>query len=201
VKPPSANRAAGRPRRNGRTSLIPVNILQCSLVTGPFAVAVLLAAAVSTRVELIDEIVRIPERDWRYVQVALKQRPGMVSADYAVQGGGTQVRLALVPREDLEQLPGDLSEGALAATAAASSGHLAYPVPLRGVYAIVIDNRDSVRPAAVHLRAFLEFGAGARPQVTRLSPQRQFGVIAISFVVFFAIVTYSARRLLRGIRR
>jgi hypothetical protein len=47
----------------------------------------------------------------------------------------------------------------------------------------------------------LDFGARPGPQVTRLSPQRQFTVILISFAVFFGIVTYSARRLLRGIRR
>jgi hypothetical protein len=170
------------------------------LCGGILAFPILLAAAVSTRVALIDEVVRIPPDDWRYVQVALKQRPGVVLADYAVESGGTEVRLALVPREGLERLPDDLSEGALASTAPANAGHLAYRVPLRGVYAVLIDNRGGANPAAVRLRVSLDFGDRG-PQVTRLSQRRQFAVIAISFAVFFAIVTYSARRLLRGIRR
>jgi hypothetical protein len=37
--------------------------------------------------------------------------------------------------------------------------------------------------------------------VIRLSPARQLTIIVITFAVFFAIVSYSARRLLHGIRR
>jgi len=37
--------------------------------------------------------------------------------------------------------------------------------------------------------------------MTRLSPRRQLVVILLSFATFFGIVTWSARRLLRGIRR
>jgi hypothetical protein len=63
----------------------------------------------------------------------------------------------------------------------------------------VVDNRDA-RPAAVHLRISLEFGASPGPAVTRLSSRRQLTVILISFAVFFGIVTFSARRLWRAIK-
>jgi hypothetical protein len=52
----------------------------------------------------------------------------------------------------------------------------------------------------VHIRVWLDF-ARRGPVVTQLSPERQLTVIAISFLVFFGIVTYSARRLLRTMRR
>ena len=39
------------------------------------------------------------------------------------------------------------------------------------------------------------------PLVIRLPRERQLTVIVVSFAVFFGIVTYSARRLLRGMRR
>jgi hypothetical protein len=52
----------------------------------------------------------------------------------------------------------------------------------------------------VHLRITLDFSRRG-PTVTRLSPQRQLAVIAISFAVFFGIVTFSARRLLRNLKR
>jgi hypothetical protein len=74
-------------------------------------------------------------------------------------------------------------------------------VPERGVYVVLLDNRASSRPAAAQLLVSLDFAARLGPPVTRLSPPRQITVIAISFAVFFAIATFSARRLLRGMRQ
>lgn len=162
---------------------------------------VLLAAAASTHVQLIDEIVRVPAGDWRYVEVALKQQTAFVSADYQVETGSPDIRLALLRRDDLERMRNQIPDTALAITAPASAGRIRYRVPERGVYVVLIDNRSSSRPAAAQLLVSLDFGVRPGPPVTRLSPQRQITVIAISFAVFFAIATYSARRLLRGIRR
>jgi hypothetical protein len=54
----------------------------------------------------------------------------------------------------------------------------------------------------VRLKISLDFAPRPQgPEVTRLSPRRQLTVILISFAVFFAIVSYSARRLLGAIRR
>jgi hypothetical protein len=170
-------------------------------VIGIPAALVLLAAAASTHVQLINDIVRVPAGDWRYVEVALKQQTAFVSADFQVGPGSPNIRLALLRRDDLERMPNQMQEGALAVTAAATSGHIRYRVPERGVYVVLIDNRASSRPAAAQLLVSLDFGARPGPPVTRLSPQRQITVIAISFAVFFAIATFSARRLLRGIRR
>jgi hypothetical protein len=166
----------------------------------------LILLAVSTHVELVNEVVRIPAGDWRYVEVGLKQRPAFVSADYRVEPGSGEVRLALVERDRLEQLQskpegGALPEGALAISAPGRSGRLRYRAPVRGEYAVVVDNRLGSRPAAAHLRVSLDFGARPGPEVTRLSPARQLTVIVITFAVFFGIVSYSARRLLQGIRR
>jgi hypothetical protein len=64
----------------------------------------------------------------------------------------------------------------------------------------VVDNRG--RPAAnVHLRIRLDFGLAPELAVRRLSPGRQLTVIALSCAFFFGVVTYSARRLLKGLRR
>ena len=105
-------------------------------------------------------------------------------------------------REDLDRLRIDRPHGVLTATDAAASGRLRYPIHVQGDYVVVIDNRgDTEQPTETHLRVALDFGVPSGPEVTRLSPQRQITVIAISFAVFFGIVSYSARRLLRGIRR
>ena len=165
----------------------------------------LILLAASTHVDLVNEVVRIPAGDWRYVEVGLKQRPAFVSADYTVEPGSGEVRLALVERDQLELSGkpggGALPDGALAITAPGGSGRLRYRVRVRGEYAVVIDNRMGAGAAAVHLRVSLDFGGRPGPEVTRLSPARQLTVIAITFAVFFAIVSYSARRLLQGIRR
>jgi hypothetical protein len=59
---------------------------------------------------------------------------------------------------------------------------------------VAIENR-APRPVRVRLRVFLE-----QPQVRYLSRGRQLAVIVISFGVFFAIVSLSARKLLKAIR-
>jgi hypothetical protein len=169
----------------------------------PFSL-ILLAAA--THVDLVNETVGVPAGDWRYVEVGLKQRPAFVSADYTVEPGSGEVRLALMERDQLERLPGKpvggaLPDGVLAITGAGRSGRLRYRAPVRGEYAVVIDNRLGSRAAAAHLRVSLDFGGRPGLEVTRLSPARQLTVIMITFAVFFAIVSYSARRLLQGIRR
>jgi hypothetical protein len=165
---------------------------------------ILLAAA--TRLELVDEVLRIPAGDWRYVELGLKQQAAFVAADFEVQSGSQLVKLELMRREDLDRLRADRPNGVIAATALAASGRLLYHVRVPGDYVVVIDNRNANgnaggQEAVARLRVALDFGARPGPQVTRLSPQRQFTVILISFAVFFGIVTYSARRLLRGIRR
>jgi hypothetical protein len=134
--------------------------------------------------------------------LGLKQQAAFVAADYEVQSGSQPVKLELMRHEDLDRLRADRPNGVIAATALAASGRLLYRVRVPGDYVVVIDNRDGDgREAVARLRVVLDFGARPGPQVTRLSPQRQFTVILISFAVFFGIVTYSARRLLRGIRR
>jgi hypothetical protein len=163
--------------------------------------ALVLLAAASTHVQLIDEVVRVPAGDWRYVEVALKQRTAFISAVYQVKTGSPDIRLALLHRDDLERMRSGLPDGTLAITQQAPSGGIRYRVPERGVYVVLIDNRASSREAAAQLLVSLDFGPRPGPTVTRLSPQRQITVIALSFVVFFAVATYSARRLLRGMRQ
>ena len=158
----------------------------------------LLAAPAS--VELVDEVYQIPASQWRYVEITLKQQPALVSATFQVLTGSQQARIALMRREDLERLRGGQPHGVLAVTPVASPGNLSCYVRWPDDYAIVVDNR-ATQPSAVHLRISLEFGGSPGPAVTRLSPRRQLAVILISFAVFFGIVTFSARRLWRAIKR
>jgi len=163
-----------------------------------FACLWLLAAA--TSVELADEVYGIPPHDWRYMELGLKQRPALMSARYEVDAGPGRVRLVLMTAEDLQRLRAGIRHNLLALTPASTSGRLDYDLPQAGDYVMVVENRGDAE-AVVHLRVWLDFSGRHRLTVTRLSPERQAAVIAISLAVFFAIVSYSARRLLRGIRR
>ncbi len=163
-----------------------------------FAWIVLLAA--STSVDLVDEVYQIPASEWRYVEIELKQKPALVTATYQVEAGAREVRLALLRREDLDRLREDLPHGHLEETLPGASGRLDYQVLQPGVYVILVDNR-AASPTGVHLRVRLDFGASPGPQAALLSRPRQLAVILISFAVFFGIVTFSARRLLRAIKR
>jgi len=162
----------------------------------------LILLATSTRLELVNEVLTIPAGDWRYVELGLKQQLALVSAGFVVESGSQHVKLMIMRREDMDRLRAGLPYGVIMASLAAAGGALAYRVRVPGDYVVVIDNRNPDRLAAkARLRVALDFAEGQRPQATRISPQRQLTVILITFVVFFGIVTYSARRLLRGIRQ
>jgi hypothetical protein len=158
-------------------------------------VPILLLAA-STSVQLVDEVYRIPAREWRWVPVSLRQQPALISARYQAHGNAAGIRLKLLRRADLEK---DRDARLLSSTAFGSGGRLLYQVMIPDDYVIVVEN-DGDAPAEVLLRIGLEFGRNG-PSVTTLSPRRQFTVIAISFGVFFGIATWSARRLLKAVRK
>jgi hypothetical protein len=164
------------------------------------ALAFLALQMALTSVELVDEVYTIPANDWRYVPVGLNQKPAFVSAHFDVTSPSRRVRLALMRADDLERMREGAPHGVIAVTEFLPKGQLAYQVRTPGDYVILVDNRE--QPAAqVHLRVRADFAAPRGPLVIRLPRERQLTVIVVSFAVFFGIVTYSARRLLRGMRR
>jgi hypothetical protein len=158
----------------------------------------------------VDEVYQIPPAEWKYVEVNLRQNPALVTASFRVESGAESgaesgsgnIRLALMTRADLEHLRADLPHGLLAVTAIGKSGALNFRVREPGDYVLIVDNRASrAQPAAVHLRIALDFAGPSGPDVTGLSRQRQLTVIVLAFAFFFGVVTFSARKLLRGAKR
>jgi hypothetical protein len=158
------------------------------------AIACMFLLAASTRVDLVDEVYQIPAGDWRWTDFQIKRQTALVMARFEVESGARAVRLALIRHEDLQRLTDGQSHTVLDETEAAASGSLTPQYRAPGHYVLVVENRGPA-PATVHLRVSLDFA-----QVTRLSPGRQLTVVAISFAAFFGIVTWSARKLLRGIK-
>jgi hypothetical protein len=162
-----------------------------------FAWMLLLAA--SSRVQLVDQIDVVPVNDWRFVDLGdlgLKQSLARVKADFNVESG-PPVQMILMEHADLELLKRGETHGLVATTPIRPRGHLEIRAGEPGDYVVVVENRSGrAGPATVHLRVSVDF-----VEATQLSPERQLTVIAISFAVFFGIVTYSARRLWRAVTR
>ena len=159
---------------------------------------VCLFLAASTSVELADEVYRIPSRNWRYMELDLKQRPAAVNARFEVDEGAPRVRLELMGRDDLERLRAGVPHAALSVTRMGTSGRLFVELPRAGEYVLVVENRGPAE-AEVHLRVLLDFSGRHSLAVTQITPLRRAVVVAISLAVFAGIVSYSARRLLRAI--
>src|SRR5579863_5063015 len=157
-----------------------------------FAPIILLAAL--TGADLLDEVHQIPAGDWKFVEIKLHQRPARIFANYEVLNGSDRVPAALMLREDLERMSEDLP-GNTAITGEGKRGHFSDSMRRNGDFVVVLDNQEGKVPATVRLRVGLDFGASTGPEVTRLTPQRRFAVVAISCAVFFGIVGFSARRL------
>ena len=165
------------------------------------ALAWIFLLAASTKVELVDEVYQIPADQCWHVPVSLRQKPAQVSASFEVESGPHDVRLALMTKHDLDRLYNDMPHGVLAVTAPAKSGSLVYRVRQTGDYGLVVDNRvDGSKPAAVHVRIALDFGAPPEPEVTQISPRRQLAVIVLSCAFFVGVATFSARRLWKAVR-
>jgi hypothetical protein len=165
-------------------------------------IALMLLAASSTSVDLVDEVFQIEPSKWNFVEVNLRQKPATVNASFRVQAGSEKVRLALMTHDSVELLYEDLPHGVLAVTEPGARGAFRFRVRQPGDYVVVMDNRASkALPASVHLQVSLDFGAADIPVTTGLSRQRQLAVIGLSFLMFFGVVTYAARKLMGAIKR
>jgi hypothetical protein len=161
-----------------------------------------LALALAPAAELVDQVYTIPADEWRYVELGIGERAALVEAGYEVRGGSDQVRLALMRRDDLEHLRDGLAHGVVEETEPGRSGRLKCEVRPPGDYVVVVDNRmGDGRAAVVRIRIRLEFPAGGGGVPERISAQRRLTVILMSFAAFFAIVTWSGRKLLPPLRR
>ncbi len=162
-----------------------------------FALLLLLAASGSA--VLTDEVYQIPAGEWRWVRFEIGHRPATAECRVEAAGSG-EVRTELVSRPDLELIREHKIHDALASTDAARSAAFQQYIGEPGEYAVVVENPGE-SPVAVHLTVALSFGASGQPASRYLSRDRRLTVIVVSFAMFFAIVTFSARALLRAMKK
>lgn len=145
---------------------------------------------------LTDEVFQIPAKEWRYIAVTVKQVPARVDCDFRVISGAGAVRVALVNADGLD----DWKRGNRNATGApAPQGGFSRVVSVADEYAVIVENGGR-GDASVRLRVSLDSSGRGQPQAKYLSREKRLAVIVISATVFFAIVSYSAKKLLGAVR-
>jgi len=164
--------------------------------------AALLFLAFAARVDVVDQVYRIPADEWRYVELPdLRARTALVWSTFQVESErGADVRLMLMRPADLERLRAGLPHGSLAISPEGRGGALVDYVAQTGDYVLVVRN-SSPWPAAVHLRIWLDFSPHRRMAPTEVSDARRLAVILISLGTFCGIAGYAAWRMAKDIRR
>lgn len=140
----------------------------------------------------------LPPGEFRVLDLHVPQTPLRVDAAFRVMenqavSGSAAVRMELLPRAALRAMQQGLAHQALAVTADGSSGKFTSTIEDPGAYRIVITNRDKVTPAMIALSLSTDLNAAVA--ATELSPTRRITVIAVSFLIFFAMVGYSGWKL------
>ncbi len=148
---------------------------------------------------LLDEAVQVPPGDWRPFRILLQQRPAEVSCSFAVLEGRAGVRVAILPASEYRRLRAGRRARLLVSTVFQRAGGFRYALSEAGEYVLIVDNRRQMQaPALVRLRVSVEFLP--HPRARTLPPERRMAVVALSLALFFAIVLWSGRRLLRAMR-
>ena len=155
----------------------------------------------SQQVVLTDDVYSVPAGEWRYVEFVVSQQPAAVRCDLdLVSGGPAGVRVELLDRSNLELYTNRKPHQFLAAAAVASQTLILQAFHSPGTYAVAMIN-NAGHQARVRLHLAMDFsGIGQTAGASYLSPQRRLTVILLSFAAFFAMVTFSARKLLRAIK-
>jgi hypothetical protein len=158
-----------------------------------------LLALLASTVQLVDDRYDIPAAEWRFVDVFMNQELARVYCSYEVAPPHEKAHVGLIRAEDLPRFRANQPFTPILMSGPAQKGAFDVRPQRSGEYAVVIDNRHNGSPVQVSLRVWLDFGH--RTSVRYADPRRQLIVILVSFAVFFAIVTYSARKLLAAARR
>jgi hypothetical protein len=167
-----------------------------------FALLLLFFSSAERQEVIPSQVIEVPAHDWGQFEIGLNQRPALVDASFQVEAGSDHLRMALLDRADFERLRNSDPHGMLAVTESGRSGRLRYQIRRPGRYVVVLDNRTGgSEPARVRVSVWLDFSPPSGPAVTEISPGRRFTVVLISCAVFFSIVTFSLRRIIRSVKR
>lgn len=144
---------------------------------------------------------RLEPGDYRWQTIAIRQTPSQVDCHFEVLSGNPSVHVELLPLSEFRQFDRGEEHETLVVTPNGRNGDFRRIIDVSGQYAVVVVNEKRAPPATVSLEVRTSVNPGDHDTARTVSPQRRLTVIVISFVFFFATVTWSARKLLRAMRR
>jgi hypothetical protein len=144
---------------------------------------------------------RLEPGDFRWVPLTIRQTPAEVDCHFEVLHGSPSVHLELLPMSEFRLFDRGLEHETLAFTPDGRNGDFRRIIDTSGRYAVVVVNGKRAQPATVSLQVRTTINPAAADIARTLSPQRRLTVILISFGFFFVTATWSARKLIRGMKR
>jgi hypothetical protein len=143
---------------------------------------------------------RLEPGDWRWQKIVIRQTPSQVDCRFEVLSGNASVHLELLPMSEFRQFDRGQEHETLVVTPDGRNGDFRRIIDVSGQYAVVVENEKGAPPAIVSFEVRTTVNPNDRDTARTLSPERRLTVILLSFVFFFATVTWSARKLLRAMR-
>lgn len=143
---------------------------------------------------------RLAPGDFRWIPFTIRQTPAEVDCHFDVIEGGSSVHVELLPMREFRRFDRGLEHETLVATPESRTGDFRRIIDVSGQYAVVVVNGKRSPPATVSLQVRTNMNPDASALARTLSPERRLAVILISFAFFFVTVTWSARKLIRGMR-
>ncbi len=160
----------------------------------------LMLALAPGRLALIDETFEVPAGEYRDIGLGLRQRPSVIDCRFEVVSGRSGVRVALLPKSELERMRAQKNPRLAASTAFEREGAFRVQVPA-GDYALLLDNRLDPRQAA-EVRVAVTVAPPVPPARPReLSSGRKLVIIAASLLFFFGVAAYSLLKIRRALAR
>jgi hypothetical protein len=145
---------------------------------------------------LADGLVSVPPSGWKAIEVKIDRNHTAVQCSFHVKTKGTKVQAWLMDRSQAERFNRGWSVKALYFTGFEESMRFRVMAPDAGDYVLMLDNRLEGRwPAEVELR--IELSNPQNVNVRELAPDRRRMVVALSLIVFGAVVVFSARQFLK----
>jgi hypothetical protein len=143
---------------------------------------------------------RLDAGDNRYFQVAVTRVPTLVECRFKVLQGAPSVHLEIMSDAEYRHMSRGRDYDAIASSPTAREGEIRRMVEERGRFDVVLINDPGAPAAVVDLEVRTDVDPSEDSVARVLSPGRRLAVILISFAIFFALVTWSAWRLLRANR-
>jgi hypothetical protein len=141
---------------------------------------------------------RLGPGEYKWVPLTVKRIPAGVDCRFRVLRGSATVHMEILSERDFRRFNRGRDYDSLATAPDGREGEIRRLMDEPGEFAVVVANDERAPEAMVDLEVRTDLNPTADSMAQVLSPERRLAVIAISFGIFFGVVTWSALRLLRA---